>query len=251
VNYQSLNVIVRAILALVILTSLALLFIAARPANHMLGTYLAVVNRPYPITGDWQIPAVFVTVSFPAVIRFPTEVDTSDKVCMVVRFERGPAPATFQDIEAVRQRDWDVDPQSAVLISPGNIVGGTSGATRLRIVAPLVAELTVTKLPYRVNWIGHKVIALYDKQWTGGILCYDFVAGAASTPLIPYTHSLGFKADNVNVTGQPLFLFRYKVAVKPDEPRETIDLREQDLESYLALIEQEAPFALQRYEVRP
>ena len=170
---------------------------------------------------------------------------------MVVRFERGPASATFRDIEKVPQQDWDVDPQSAILISPGNIIGNVSGAAQLRIVAPLVAELTASKLPYRVNWVGHKVIALYDKEWTGGLLCYDFVAGAAPTRLIPYTHSLGFKADNINVTGQPLFLFRYKVAAKPDEPRETIELHEQDLASYLALIAQEAPFALQRYEVRP
>jgi hypothetical protein len=137
------------------------------------------------------------------------------------------------------------------LIEPRNIIGDALGAARLRIVAPLVAELTMSRLPYGVNWIGHKVIALYYKEWTGGLLCYDFVTGSASTPLVPYRHSLGFKADNVNVTGQPLFLFRYKVAARPDEPRETIELHEQDLASYLALIIREAPFALQRYEIRP
>lgn len=241
---QRLNVVIRLVLLGSTLLSLGFLIASARPASPYLQPYPAVVGQPQPITGYWDIPAIWVTVSQPAVVTFPVELEGSDKVCMVVRFERGEAPAISNSIESEPQNEWDNNPPSALLIFPQHIVGDAGGTASLRFATPVIAGKTAERFPYRVNWIGRDVIALYDKQWTGGLLCYDFVSKGTADPMIPLAHSVSFKAENVHIARSPTFFFHYGITANPNGIRTSFELHKQEFGAYLAQVAAKAPFAV-------
>jgi hypothetical protein len=239
---ERLNATIRIALGLTLLAAALFVVAAARPAPRLLGTYAAVLGTPQPMTSDGDVPALFVTLSHPAVVTFPPAWNVPDHVCMVVRLDRGPAPAVLEFNDYPPQARWDVEPERAVQFSPVDILfEDRDGATPVLAYAEVGAAITA-HLPYRVNWFGRDLFTLERGQSAGGLLCYHFLAGDLS--VIPFVHLITLKGRNFHPRQLPAFYFRYNTEPDPSHPPQTIDLHQEPIDAYLERLVSQAPFAV-------
>jgi hypothetical protein len=241
---ERLNAAIRIVLAVTLLGAALFVVAAARPAPRLLTTYAAAFGTPQPVTSDWDIPALLVTLSHPAVVTFPAEWKLPDQVCVVVRLERGPAPAAVDFNDYPPQAQWDVEPGQAVQVSPEDIVIEDRDRTSPVIADTEVGAAITARLPYRVNWFGLDLITLIDGQSTGGLLCYHFLAGDHS--LIAFVHRIVLKGMNFHPRQLPAFYFRYNTDPDPSHPPQTAVLHQEPIDAYLERLVAQAPFAVAR-----
>ncbi len=241
---ERLNATIRIVLVVTFVATALFVVAAARPAPHFLGTYAAAFGTPQPMTSDGDIPALVVTLSHPAVVTFPPAWRVPDQVCVVVRLDRGPAPAVLEFNDYPPQAQWDVEPERAVQFSPVDIVFEDRDGASPVLADSEVGAAIRARLPYRVNWFGRDLFTLEDGQSAGGLLCYHFLAGDHS--VIPFVHLIIVKGRNFHPRQLPAFYFRYNTDPDPSHPPQTAVLHQEPIDGYLERLVSQAPFAVIR-----
>ncbi len=250
---ERLNRVIRIVLGLSIAVAFCLSVIAARPPYLYLGTYPAEIGQPAAIVSIWDIPAVYVTVSQPALVTFPPDWKFADQVCMAVSFARGPAPTALEFNDFMPQSEWDKRPSEVVLLNYDDIIARARDDSQLKIGNPIIAPSIAAHTGFRVSWFGEDTYMLAANQTAGGLLCYYFyrTEGNREIPTMPQIHQISFKAQNVHVMRRPVFYFRYNAAPEPNQPPQMRTLQAEPLDSYLARLAAEAPFAVKKAAPTP
>lgn len=241
-----LNALIRTFLAVTVLLTVALTILSARPGYRFFGAFPAQLVTPQSINGIWDTPALYVTLTHPAVVTMPPEWGMADQICVVLQITRGPAPTQIEFFDQMPQIRWDDKPGETVIFGPDDVLGRDPDGGRLIVSNALLAAPFSLRVPFRVNWVGQVQTPVYEDAPLAGLMCYHFALGLGANAVmsVPFSHQLSFKAKNVNVMRRPAYNFIYNV---PDPERygpDAVILKKQDVMSYLAQLAIEAPFAV-------
>lgn len=239
------NRMVRVLLLVVALGSLALTILAARPPTRHFGPYPAEVGTPAAIYADGGVPAAFVTLTDPAVISFPDDWHVPEQLCMVIRIDRGDAGTALEFNDYPPQIDWDIPAQDTLMINNQLIEGHASNNAIMTLGNDTLKTLIDSRLPYLVSWIGQATTPLYKGKPLGGLACVTFTLEAKNR--IPPFLFLTFGVKNTHVEHYPAFYFRFNDPTPPNtQPPTTLTLQKRTMADYFADLLTSAPFVVRR-----
>lgn len=244
-SYERLNFWVRTAVGVAALIVIALTVIAARPSPRYYGSFPASLDTPQAIQNDWDIPAVYVTVSQPAVVSFPTAWRQSDAICMVVRYQRGTAAVALPFEDDVPQRRWDERPEGVPIIALDDISGYSPDGLVFRLATPVLYSAIEVRSAFRVHWLTlQSPILIYVDQPIERLLCYQF-EDAEHVIRIPFSHTLRLSTQNTHATFTPVYSFTFANTDAPSTASLTTPLKKMDIESYLSGLVIYAPTVVQ------
>ncbi|HRE46880.1 MAG TPA: hypothetical protein PLD47_04080 [Aggregatilineales bacterium] len=246
---ERLNWIIRGVLVVGLGGAFALSIIAARPGYRFFGNYPAALGTPQPIKGEWNIPAAYATLDHVSVVSFPQGWALPDQICATLRLERGEAPTALPFPFRPNQLQWDDRPAEAVMFAQDDLIGHDyDGQGIFYLSNGKVAPFVTTRTPYRVSWFGTEITTITPERGAGGLFCFHFAITDPDrifvSQIIPFSFHLIVRVKNIGITEQPIYYFAYNVATTP--PTGGSILFREDIESYLARVAEEAPFAVQR-----